>query len=476
MGNVPVEFWLAVFGMLGAILGSYVNMASYRLPRNISTVTRTRSFCPSCQHQLAWFDNIPILSYTLLGGRCRYCRKPIGSRYFWVEIIVAGLFVAAAYQFLVLNPPLTWAMPFSGTMPPIRFAALLFLIVDLVLLSVVDLECWLIPFETTLWWIPAAVIVAIFFPELHGAATSWTGSPAINALIDSVEGAILGAGVPWTIGFLTTVYTFYLYRLRGSNERPLEGMGAGDCHLLALVGAVLGWKDVLITILLGCFIGALTGIAKILWDNFQQWRLKDKWRPWQPTFDLPEDGFDKPPTPASFMSLLIFGLNVLIFAGVLYGLSVNTWKSGIFPTLEERPLGFLATGNVYVFDVRLVSVALLGLLGVLLVWAWIFLRYLARIDRLPQGNIVENDKGEKQEVITVGHYVPFGPSLALAALIVAFYDPLIRNFLYWWFAQGSSGNMPPLPYRVIGQKEILAVLAAIVAAFDALTLKILGGR
>src|SRR5262245_14906437 len=132
---MPDCFWIGVIGCFGAIMGSYVNMASYRLPRGISTITRTRSFCPSCQHQLAWYENLPILSYLFLRGRCKHCKAPIGVRYLAVEVVVASLFVVSAYQFVALNGYIqntgAWRMP------PALFAVQLFLIVDLVLLSVV---------------------------------------------------------------------------------------------------------------------------------------------------------------------------------------------------------------------------------------------------------------------------------------------------------------------------------------------------
>ncbi|MGD0092027.1 MAG: prepilin peptidase, partial [Planctomycetota bacterium] len=145
MAFVPVEFWVVVCAVLGAILGSYANMAAYRLPRNISTVKVIRSFCPACQHQLAWHDNLPVLSFLLLRGRCHYCGKPIPLRYLLVELAVIALFAAAAWQFFVLNRSAGTAL----------FAMQLFLIVDLMVLAVADLETWLIPPATTLPWILA---------------------------------------------------------------------------------------------------------------------------------------------------------------------------------------------------------------------------------------------------------------------------------------------------------------------------------
>ena len=459
MTPVPVEFWLVSIAMLGGILGSYVNMAAYRLPRNISTVTRTRSFCPSCNHQLAWYDNVPILSYLILLGRCHYCRKGIGVRYLLVELLVAGLFVAATYQFMALNPALTW-QPYVGPIPPIYFALQLFLIVDLVLLSVVDLETWLIPIETTLWWIPVGLALAVIFPEIHASATRWTMNARLDSFIDSFQGLVLGAGLPWAIGFATTAWTFFYYRASGRNERPLEGMGAGDGHLLGMFGAMLGWKAVLMTLMIGIFVGCFTGISKILWDKLQQRRLGDKWKPWQPTFDLPADANSGPQIPV-FWPLLVMGVIVLIFVGWLFEASSSSFSGTVPPTLEELSLPIQSAAVHSTYDFRLMPVYVMGVVCALLLIAYPFFKYLLSIDMLPQGSIVENAKGEKQEVMQ-GNYVPFGPSLAIAALIVVFYDPLIRSFLHWWFVQGGSGSMPVLPHKVIGQKAILQPLMALV--------------
>jgi leader peptidase (prepilin peptidase)/N-methyltransferase len=450
--------------MAGAIFGSFANMLSYRLPRNISAVTRTRSFCPQCEHNLAWYDNVPILSYLSLFGRCRYCRKPIPVRYLLVELLVSGLWFAAAYQFLALNPPMLIS-PFTGTMPPVRFIALLFLSLNLVVLAVVDLECWLIPIETTLYWIPVAILIAPIYPALHASATTWVaGWPSINALIDSLMGLALGAGLLWAIGFLTTVFTFYKHRMQGSKEHPLEGMGEGDMHLLALVGALLGWKAALMTLGIAIFVACFVGVAKILLDRVQEWRLGERWQPAPPTFDLPEE---TPPLPV-FWPLPIFGGLLLLLALGLFIQSARTW-SGTGPlTMEEEPFRFVLDPFTGALDCRLIPAFVMTALGALLVFAYPFYKYLASIDMLPQGSIVENEKGEKQEVITAGHYIPFGPSLAAAALLVAFYDPLLRNYAAWWWSVmqgyvpgGAVPTMAPMPYRVIAQNEILSVLMAI---------------
>jgi leader peptidase (prepilin peptidase)/N-methyltransferase len=458
MVSVPAEFWVVVAGLFGAIWGSYANMAAYRLPRNISTITRTRSFCPACQHQLAWYDNLPILSFLTLLGRCRYCRKPIPIRYLLVELIVAGLFVAAAYQFFVLNFGLGPQLE-----PATIFAVQLFLIVDLVLLSVVDLETWLIPVQTTIPWIVVGLLAGVVFPDIHPAATMWTRSPSANAFLDSFEGLVLGAGVPWTINFVIIAGSFLWFRLHGSQARPIEGMGEGDSHLLGMVGAMLGWKAALATLFVGIFFGCAAGIGKILWSGLQKWRLGGKYRPWQPTFDLPPGDGGKPALP-SYWPLLAMGIIVLIAVVWLWQQSTDTFGGVIYKTMEEaqQRFGSRHFTEEQPVDWRLVPVWAMLCIGALQLVAYPFMKYLAATGNLPQGEIVENEKGEKQEVITQFNYIPFGPSLAAAALLVTFYDPLIRTFAFWWLVQAGTGPLPQLPYHLLGESWLVPSLVVTV--------------
>jgi len=458
MAYVPPEFWVVVFGLLGAILGSYVNMAAYRLPRNISTVTVTRSFCPSCRHQLAWYDNLPVFSFLLLRGRCRYCGQPISARYLIVELFVVALFAAAAWQFFKLNNSTGLAV----------FAVQLFLIVDLMVLAVADLETWLIPPATTMPWIIAGLLAAPIFPSLHPAASNWTQFLRINALLDSFEGLVLGAGIPWTVNLGVMAATFAWYRAHGSKARPLEGMGAGDSHLLGMVGAVLGWKAVLATFFIGIFLGCFTGVGKILWGAFQRWRLGDKYRPWQPTFDVADEDASRPQAPVVW-PLLAMGAVVLFGSLALWQQSADTFSERWRQTEEEA--GQRALSQVFMlprdYDARMFPVWAMLVIGLLLLLAYPFLKYLAASNSLPQGEIVEDEKGEKQEVMQQGHYIPFGPSLAAAALLVAFYGVLIRNFAFWWLALGGSGPLPPWPCRMLGESAILRVLTSLVCGLNA---------
>ena len=433
--TLPPWFFVFFFFLLGAILGSFVNAAIYRLPRGISLLTQTRSFCPQCNAQIAWHDNIPLLSFLLLRGKCRACRKPIPWRYLHVELCVALLFALAAWQFFVLNRPI----PTVGLsrMPWIILAAQLFLIADLICATCIDLETWYIPDHTTLPWMFAGLVLAPFFPELHLSRSEWFTEPTgmiegwnhparWNALIDSFQGLVLGAGILWTVGFACVV-------LIGK-----EGMGGGDARLVGMLGALLGWKPALATFLLGIFLGCFIGIASLLWDRMQVARLGEHWKPRQPTYEIPEEEALQGPEPN--WQFLVMGFFVLGFEAAL---GVGSMQAGAFW-----------------HDPKHIHALLGACIGGFLVLAFPVRRNMVAAGRWPQGEMRQREDGKKEEVLH-GNYIPFGPPLALAGLLVAFYDPLIRAFIWWWFFERYTlwgAYVPfttyltadPLPFKVPG--------------------------
>jgi leader peptidase (prepilin peptidase)/N-methyltransferase len=208
---------LLVFA-LGASVGSFVGVVAYRLPRERSIVA-PRSFCPACERPLSVGDNLPIISYLLLGGRCRRCGATIGFRYLLTEL---GL--AAAAVWLYLNFPLPDALA--------RFAlcAMLFVI------ALIDYDWGVIYDLTTLAMIPFGFVAgAILMPEV-----GWQSS---------LIGIAAGAVVLYVTGLA--------YRL----VRGEEGIALGDLYLLAMVGAFLGWQGTLFTLFVGSILGSVGGIA-----------------------------------------------------------------------------------------------------------------------------------------------------------------------------------------------------------------------
>ncbi len=202
---------------LGAIIGSFLNVCVHRLPRQQS-VAWPPSACPNCGHMLAWYENIPVLSYLVLRARCRKCRAPISARYPIIEALTGLMFLVGMWYY---GPSLLLAQ------------RLLFGCV-LIVLFAIDLEHHLLPNVITL---PAIAIGFIFsfFTE-----PGWVAS-------------LIGIGLGG--GLLFAVAEAY-YRIR--NE---EGLGMGDVKMLAMIGAFLGWKLTIVALMMASFTGTLVGIG-----------------------------------------------------------------------------------------------------------------------------------------------------------------------------------------------------------------------
>jgi leader peptidase (prepilin peptidase) / N-methyltransferase len=217
---MPGWFAIAVAAAYGLVFGSFLNVVVHRLPRGMSLV-RPGSHCPACGAPVRWFDNVPVVSYLLLGGHCRACRATISPRYPLVELASGALAAAVVARF-------------GLTLLGLEAMLLVMLLLPLAL---IDLEHHLLPDVLTL---PGIVL---------GLAGSVAGG--FVPLLDSVIGALVGAAVPYAV---IVVYR----RLRG-----VEGMGLGDVKLLAMIGAFLGWRGVLLTLGLAATAGALLGLTLI---------------------------------------------------------------------------------------------------------------------------------------------------------------------------------------------------------------------
>jgi leader peptidase (prepilin peptidase)/N-methyltransferase len=206
---------LVVLGVIGLLVGSFLNVCIYRLPRDHSVVFPA-SHCPSCEHPLRWYHNVPVISWLVLGGRCAFCRAPIAWRYPAVELLNAGLWVLHGLLF-PLEPLLFVRMAFASA---------------LLVLFFTDLDCRILPNELTVGGTVAGLVAAAFVPP---------------GLRSAVIGVLLGGGVLWATG---AAYE----RLRG-----VEGMGMGDVKMLAMIGAVLGWPLMLLTLVWSSIAGGLLG-------------------------------------------------------------------------------------------------------------------------------------------------------------------------------------------------------------------------
>ena len=209
----------------GAIVGSFLNVCIIRLPKEESIVFPS-SHCVSCNHVIAWFDNIPFFSFLALKGRCRHCGKKISWQYFIVELLTALLFVLFYERF--------------GASP----AGILYLVLSLGLLveSVIDMRYKIIPDEISLSGIVIGLLASAVFPSIHHTSSHWRGFLA--ALIGMLAGG----------GFLYLAGTIAEWILKK------EAMGGGDVKLLAAVGAVLGWQGVVWTIFVSSLLGSIIGI------------------------------------------------------------------------------------------------------------------------------------------------------------------------------------------------------------------------
>ena len=214
----PAE--LTVLVLVGLAFGSFLNVCIHRLPLGQSLV-RPGSRCPSCGYALRWFDNVPVVSYASLLGRCRKCRTRISIRYPIVEVVTMGLFVLHGYVF-------GWT---PLLVPRLLFACML------VVLFAIDLEHHLLPNVITLPGIVLGLIASSVLPP---------------GIVDALIGVLIGGGVLWLIG---EAY----YRYSGQ-----EGMGGGDVKMLAMIGAFLGWKLVLVALVLSSFVGSIVGLAVIV--------------------------------------------------------------------------------------------------------------------------------------------------------------------------------------------------------------------
>lgn len=207
--------------IFGAVVGSFLNVCIFRLPAKMSIV-RPLSQCPQCHHPIRFYDNIPLISFALLRGKCRDCGGKISWQYPVVELITAFL---SLFLFLKFG--------FS-----LSFLAFFVFTTVLIIITFIDLEHQIIPDVLTLPGIPIFFLLAIFVVKI----------PWLEAFI----GLLIGGGVLYAIAFVYELLT------------KREGMGGGDIKLLAMIGGFLGWKSLIFILLVSSFTGALVGIAAMI--------------------------------------------------------------------------------------------------------------------------------------------------------------------------------------------------------------------
>jgi leader peptidase (prepilin peptidase) / N-methyltransferase len=230
----------------GLVFGSFLNVCVYRLPRDLSLSNPRWSACPHCKQPIAFYDNVPVLSWLLLRGRCRKCQEPISSRYLMVELLTAALFLACAWHF-------------GATLATLKYCTLAFLLLGLIF---TDAETKLLPDKMTLTGLGLGVVFSLFVPVNDLASQFLPGvvsfplandvSARLLSFVDSLLGAAIGSSFIYGAGAI------YL-RARG-----IEGMGFGDVKLMAMIGAFLGTKLTVFTIFTASIAGSLFGVSTIL--------------------------------------------------------------------------------------------------------------------------------------------------------------------------------------------------------------------
>jgi leader peptidase (prepilin peptidase) / N-methyltransferase len=223
-------------GLFGLAIGSFLNVCIHRIPRRENLVSPP-SHCPICQGRIRWYDNIPLFSYLLLGGKCRSCGTRISYRYPLVEAMAGAGFALLVYRFGIALPTLFYLVFFSA----------------LVVLTFIDLEHMILPFVIT----KGGAVLGLFGAFLPGfIAPVGLPLPQVFRLVpagfvSSVVGLLLGGGLFWSIRVLAEALL------------KKEAMGGGDIPLAAMIGSFLGWQKLLLTIFLASLSGSVVGIMLV---------------------------------------------------------------------------------------------------------------------------------------------------------------------------------------------------------------------
>jgi len=226
--------------VLGAIVGSFLNVCIVRLPHERSIVL-PRSHCVHCKKMIPWYDNIPFISCLILRFRCRFCKEKISPRYFLVELITGATFLSFYWYYgltILLWPYLVMTACF-------------------IVAIFVDFEHRIIPDEVSVGGMFAGLVFSLLIPQLHDIPAEGRSLIVVHlhSLGLSLLGALIGGG------------SIYLMGVLGDFLFKKESMGGGDVKLLAMVGAFMGWKFAVLTFFIAPFFGAVYGIIEKIRTN-----------------------------------------------------------------------------------------------------------------------------------------------------------------------------------------------------------------
>jgi len=289
----PWFFPVAIFAF-GACIGSFLNVVIHRLPRNESVV-HPGSHC-ACGKAIAWYDNIPILSWFILRGRARCCGRPYSFRYPFVEILTAVLFLAC------------WLLFPTGK----AFCGMLFLSM-LIAATFIDLEHLIIPDIFTLGGAVVGVMLSLLVPSLHGQSSDLFIVDSFRSVVASIQGLLIGsATVLWIALFAEALL-------------KKEAMGFGDVKFLGMIGAFCGWRGGVVAVFGGAIVGTVWFSVALIWQ-----KIAGAPAPLAPKSETPEGE----PTPLAFGAHVPFG-PMLAIAGAIYFLFLERWVDAWFAQLGE---------------------------------------------------------------------------------------------------------------------------------------------
>jgi len=274
-------FLLLILFAFGLLLGSFLNVCIYRLPRGKSLLSPRRSYCPICHETIRWYDNIPLFSYLYLGGLCRHCASRIAARYFFVELLTACVIVLCFHVLQARDESAGVIVVYAATT------------CVLIVATFIDIDLRIIPDEITIGGMFAALLLCAIFPGVHDKPEHGRALLLMPLLKHRSLGALAAA----LAGMLLGSFLIYASGVLGKFVFRREAMGLGDVKYMAFLGAVLGWKQVLFTFLLAPVLGVVVGLVQLL-------RSGEHRLPYAPYLSL------------AAVTVMLAGRNILAFLGL----------------------------------------------------------------------------------------------------------------------------------------------------------------
>lgn len=288
--------------VFGALIGSFLNVVIYRVPAGKSIV-RPGSHC-ACGQPIAWYDNLPILSWFILRGKARCCGRPYSFRYPFVEFLTAALFLGC------------W-MRFSAESPG-RAVCGMILVSALICATFIDLDHMIIPDVFTLWFGVIGVILSVAVPMLHGRTHEIEMIARVHSGVDALLGLFVGSGLVLWIALLA------------EEILKKEAMGFGDVKLVGMIGAFCGWQGAVFSVFGGAMVGTFWFLLALVWQKI--FPKKEASAPAQPAATAPAPDS---PAAAQDSAPLGFGVQVpfgpmLAVGAVVYFLVADRWIAAFF--------------------------------------------------------------------------------------------------------------------------------------------------